>query len=101
MPTHLTADDFVEVYHTNTTAEAQKILDVILAPQGVEGVIHDRQDHAFIAPSAQAGSVSVAVPFGSREQAILLLQEARAAGYLDETGQIAPAPDAAPDADKS
>jgi hypothetical protein len=48
-------DQLTEIYHTHSTAEARKILDVILAPAGVVGVLHDRQSHMLPAPASQPG----------------------------------------------
>jgi hypothetical protein len=81
------ADDFLEIYHTDSTVEAGRILEVVLIPQGIEGVIHDRTDHALPAPASQPGEVSIAVPRGQKAEAVRLLLEAREAGYL-ESGHI-------------
>jgi hypothetical protein len=83
----------VEIYHTPSTLEAHKILDVILRPEGIEGVMHDRVDHAFPAPAAQGGMVSVAVPLDRQADALRLVEEARENGYLAPEGEVVyPAP---------
>jgi hypothetical protein len=70
------AVDFLEIYHTDSTVEAGRILEVVLRPQGVEGVLHDRMDHAMPAPTAQPGEVAIAVPADQRDQALEILKEA-------------------------
>ncbi|MBI4509666.1 MAG: DUF2007 domain-containing protein [Deltaproteobacteria bacterium] len=67
--------DFVEIYRTDSPAEAYRIRDVVLIPQGITAVVHDRMDHAFPAPSAQPGVVSVAVPMSQRDRAVSLIEE--------------------------
>lgn len=74
--------DYVEIYHTESTTEARKILDVVLRPNGIEAVLHDRTDHAFPAPAAQPGAIFIAVPLRQREEAERLIREAKADGYL-------------------
>jgi hypothetical protein len=85
-----TADDYVEVFYTHSTSEARKILDVILAPEGVEGFIHDRQDHAFPAPGTQTGAVCIAVSKVDKVKAAQLLREAQESGYLTNEGVLVP-----------
>jgi hypothetical protein len=75
--------DYTEVYHTASTAEAQRILDVILRPADIEAVLHDRKDHAFPAES-QPGEVAIAVPVEQREKSIDLITEAIENGYLKD-----------------
>jgi hypothetical protein len=82
------AGDYTEVYHTASTSEAQRILDVILLPAGIEAVLHDRKDHAFPA-AGQPGEVAIAVPMDQREKSVDLITEAIENGYLkDLEGQI-------------
>ncbi len=77
------AEDFVEIFVTDSTMTAQKIIDVLLAPEGIEVRLHDRKDQAF--PSVgQPGGVFIAVPEGQRDKAVGLLDEARENGYLNE-----------------
>jgi hypothetical protein len=85
-----TADDYTEIYHTDSTAEARKILDVILLPQNIEAVIHDRSDKALPA-AGQPGGYYIAVPGAQREQAAAILQEAVDNGYLEGGAMIPPA----------
>ena len=73
------AEDFVEIYRTDSTTEAIRLVEVVLKPQGVEAVLHDRRDHAFPAPSSQPGEVFIAVPSSQRERAVALLDEYKAA----------------------
>jgi hypothetical protein len=74
--------DFVEVYHAESLMAAQKIVDVLLTPEGIPAQLRDRIDQVF--PSvAQPGGVYIAVPSGRREQALAVLDEARENGYLD------------------
>ncbi len=82
VPTHK-ARDFVEIYHAQSAIAAQKIVDVILAPEGIEVMLHDRVN--VVAPaSSQFGGVYIAVPSEQREKAVGLLDEARENGYLDD-----------------
>jgi hypothetical protein len=75
MATEHTADDFVEIYETDSPTEAERIVDVVLRPEGIEAVLHDRMSHAFPAPSSEPGNIAVAVPNEQREQAQQLLDE--------------------------
>ena len=69
------ADEFVEVYRTDSMEEALRISDVVLVPQGIEAVIHDRTNHALPAPVAQPGVISVAVPAPDRTRALGVIEE--------------------------
>jgi hypothetical protein len=83
-----TASDFLEIYHTGSTVEAQKILDVLLVPANIEAVIHDRANRAFPTPSSSPNAVAIAVPFDQRQEAIKILREAIESGYLDPEGEL-------------
>ncbi len=69
------AEDFVEIYETDSQARAARIVAVVLRAQGVEAVLHDRTDHAIPAPASQPGSYFIAVPADDRERALTLLRE--------------------------
>jgi hypothetical protein len=87
MANELKASDFVEVYHTDSTIMAQKILDVILAPGDIDGVLHNRRSEAF--PSAaQPGGWFVAVHIDKRDEAVRLLKEALENGYIEKTDGV-------------
>jgi hypothetical protein len=81
------ASDFVEIYHADSRIAAQKIIDVILAPEGVETMVHDRlAEH--LPGMGLPGGVYIAVPDDQREKAVGLLDEARENGFLeDEDGE--------------
>jgi hypothetical protein len=77
------AQDFVEIYQAGSPIAAQKIVDVLLAPEGIEVMLHDRMN--VVAPAdSQTGGVFIAVPAEQREKAVALLDEARENGYLDD-----------------
>jgi hypothetical protein len=76
-------DDFVEVFQADGMISAQKIVDVVLAPGGVEAQIHDRKDQA-LPGIGQPGGYFIAVPESQREKAVGLIDEARENGFLDE-----------------
>jgi hypothetical protein len=76
-------DNLVEIFHTNDLAAAQEIVVVVLQPEGIEAVVHDRKDMAFPA-SGQPGGFYIAVPGTQREKAIGLIDEARENGFLDD-----------------
>jgi hypothetical protein len=80
--------DVVEVYRTESTIVAQKIVDVILIPDGINAVVHDRSDRAF--PGiGQPGGWFVAVPGLQREEALRLIGEAMDNGFIDdEEGEL-------------
>jgi hypothetical protein len=78
------SEDFSEVYHTYSAFVAQKIVDVILRPNQIDGVIRDRKDLMFPS-SAQVGGLYIAVPGSKRDEAERLLAEAHENGYLAET----------------
>ncbi len=81
-PTHKPRD-FVEIFQAESAITAQKIVDVLLAPEGIEVMLHDRMN--VVAPAGtQFGGVYIAVPAEQRDQAIGILDEARANGYLDD-----------------
>jgi len=77
------SDDLVEVFQTDALISAQKIVDVVLAPGGVEAQIHDRKDQA-LPGVGQPGGFFIAVPQSQREKAVGLIDEARENGFLDE-----------------
>ena len=78
-----TAEEFVEVFHTDSRVEAQKIVDVLLGPDEIEATVHDRKDLAFPGVG-QPGGFYIAVPASKREKALGLIDEARENGFLDE-----------------
>lgn len=79
------AGQFVEIFHTDSRAEAERLVEVVLRSQGIEAVIHDRIDHALPAPSSQTGDLAIAVPAAQRDQAVAFLEEyLQAAGAPDK-----------------
>lgn len=68
-------EDWVEIFHTGSTTEAMRILDVVLRPAGIDAVLRDRMDHALPAPASEPGTMSIAVPASQRSQAEQLIRE--------------------------
>ena len=85
-------DDWTEVYHTDSTLEAQRILDTVLRSEGIEGLIHDRTDHALPAPASQPGTVAIAVRQRDADRARQLLDQAAADGIMDDGPTVAAGP---------
>lgn len=79
----VTESDLVEVFLTDSTVEARRVLDTLLRPAGIAGAIRDRMDHALPAPASQPGTIAVAVPAAARERAVAILKEAEEDGYID------------------
>ena len=74
--------DIVEVFVASTLAAGQKILDVLLLPEGIEADLHDRSDHVFPA-EGQPGAYFIAVPLTQETRAREVLSEAMKNGFLD------------------
>jgi hypothetical protein len=85
-------DDVVEVYRTDSTVEAHRVLDTLLAPAGIRGLIRDRMDHALPAPASQPGQLSIAVAAPDAQRAIEILKEAEEDGYIDHTDAAVSSP---------
>jgi hypothetical protein len=74
--------DLTEVFHTDSPIAAQKVLDVLLRPEGIGAVVHERRDRMF--PGAgKPGGVYIAVAASDRDRAVALLEEALANGFLE------------------
>ncbi len=84
MPPHVT-DDLVEVFVTDSTVEARRVLDTLLLPAGISGDIRDRMVHAFPAPATETGAIAIAVSATDRDRAVAILKEAEEDGYIDHT----------------
>jgi hypothetical protein len=69
------ADDFVEVYEADSAADADRIVHLVLSPEGIECILHDRITRSFPAPSTTSGEASIAVPVKDKDRAIALLRE--------------------------
>jgi hypothetical protein len=69
------ADEFVEIHRTDSPTEATRLVEVVLRPQGIEAVIHDRTIHAIPAPASAPGDLFIAVPASQRDRARALLDE--------------------------
>ena len=76
------AEDLVEVFHTDSTILAQKVLDTLLVPGGIKAVLYDQRDTMFPADGMRGG-VCIAVSSEQAERAAELIAEARADGFLD------------------
>jgi hypothetical protein len=75
-------DDYVEVFQTDSTIAAQKVLDVLLVPEGIKAVLRDRKSENF--PGAGLpGSLFIAVHRDDLERATGILDEARENGFLE------------------
>jgi len=74
-----TPGDYVEVHRADDQAEALRIVDTVLLPAGIQAVIHDRTDHALLAPASQPGGYFIAVPEADRDRAIDLIEDDAAA----------------------
>jgi hypothetical protein len=76
------AGDLVEVFQTDSLIAAQKVLDVILGPEGIKAVLHERRDQMF--PGAgKPGAVFIAVASADRGRAVALIEEAEQNGFLE------------------
>jgi hypothetical protein len=85
----MSPDELVEVFQTDSLIAAQKVLDVILVPEGIRAVLHERRDRMF--PGAgKPGGVFIAVATEDKERAVALIAEAEANGFLgpDEGNQV-------------
>lgn len=89
-------EQYVEIYHTGSTPEALRVLDVILRPKGIAAVLHDRTSKALPAPASEPGVLSIAVPTEQRALAEKLLREAIQDGYLDPSQELHEARDLRP-----
>ena len=80
--------EYVEVYHTDSTIVAQKILDVLLLPEGVQALVHDRKEGMFPGQGLP-GAVYIAVLKEQEDAARELIGEAHENGFLeDEDGEL-------------
>jgi hypothetical protein len=76
-------NEFVEVFRAESEFAARRVADVILVPEGINAVIHDRVDTMF--PGlGQPGGWFVAVPGRQRNDAVRLIRAAQGGGMLDE-----------------
>jgi len=86
IPTEQAANDsaeYVEVYHTDSTIVAQKILDTLLVPEGVHAQVHDRKEGMFPGQGLP-GSNFIAVVKEHADMARELIAEAHENGFLDD-----------------
>lgn len=80
--------DLIEVYRCGAEMEANRVIDELLAPEGIEGFVHDRTSHSLPSP-AEMGDFFIAVPTALGARARIVLAQARAAGELDaQSGSI-------------
>lgn len=80
-------EDFVPVYRTDSTFAAQKIVDTLLRPEGIDTLLSDR--HVTMVPAPGQEGVLVAVAKHNRERAVTVLREAHDNGFLDaEEGEV-------------
>jgi hypothetical protein len=73
-------EDFVDVYRTDSTIAAQKVVDTLLGPAGIETLVSDR--HLTMLPSPGQEGVRISVAIHERERAVEILREAYENGYL-------------------
>ncbi|HKA88170.1 MAG TPA: DUF2007 domain-containing protein [Haliangiales bacterium] len=79
---------FIEVYQARSTMAAEKILDVLLLPEGIEATIHDRRPIMFPGVG-EPGVYFVAVHADQADRAREILDEAQRNGFLDpEDGDL-------------
>lgn len=76
------AEEFVEVYRTESPIVSQKVLDLVLGPEGIEGVVHDRKEAMFVGVG-KPGGYFIAVPKEQQARAAELIAEAEQNGFLD------------------
>jgi hypothetical protein len=82
--------DILEVFEAASPLGARKIVDVVLAAEGIDGVVLDRSDHPFPA-EGQPGGYFVAVPTDQVARARGVLDEAIKNGFLDPSdGEVIP-----------
>ena len=75
------AEELVEVYRAESYVEADKLVRVVLNPEGVEARVIDRNDREF--PGAgQSGGYFVAVEESKKERALQLIDEAVKNGVI-------------------
>lgn len=80
--------DLAEVFRCGARMEANRVIDELLAPEGIEGFVHDRTSSSLPA-RAEMGDYFVAVPADKAPRARGLLERARHAGELDaQSGDI-------------
>jgi hypothetical protein len=80
--------EYVEVFHTDSTIVAQKILDLLLVPEGVRAQLHDRKEGMFPGQGLPGG-VYIAVVKEQEDAARELIGEALENGFLgDDEGEI-------------
>jgi hypothetical protein len=77
------AEDVVEVFATRDALAAQAAIDEVLAPAGIEGVVHDRVSHMIPAPATLNGGYFVAVPQSQLLPAVEALRDALQVGTID------------------
>jgi len=74
-------EELVEVFRTGDEMVAQTAIEEVLAPNGIDGVVHDRVSHAL--PTATAmGEYFVAVPSEQVTLAAAVLRDALQDGAL-------------------
>jgi hypothetical protein len=80
-------EDFVDVYRTDSSFAAQKIVDTLLGPEGIQTLLSDR--HVTMVPSPGQEGVHLAVALHDRERAVAIIREAQENGFLDdEEGEL-------------
>ena len=75
--------EYVEVYHTDSTILAHKVLDVVLAPEGVRAQVHDRTQ-TYFPGDGLPGQVFIAAVKEQADMARELIAEAQENGFLEE-----------------
>jgi hypothetical protein len=71
--TYIVGMDWVEIFRTTDPLEAERLLNEVLKPNGVEAVIRDRTSHPFNTPS-MAGGYYLAVKAADAEKARELIE---------------------------
>ena len=78
-----TDEEQVELFATRDPMAAQVAIDEVLAPEGIDAVVHDRVSHMIPAPATMLGGYFVAVPRSQVARAAELLRDAVGNGALD------------------
>ena len=81
-------EEYIEIYRCNDQLEANRVVDELLGPGGVEALVHNRSNGA-LPGAAESGGYYVAVPSDSAAEALQILTEARADGELEaDSGEL-------------
>jgi uncharacterized membrane protein len=86
--------EFIEVGFSPDLPLAQMVVDEVLKPEGIVGVIHDRASVMIPAPATMTGGFYIAVPKEKALDAIAALKTALSAGVVPDSLEVATLEDA-------